>query len=128
MNTPESELPEEEKIVDLGKKDGVFQYESHWPVFILHITDEGGIWKRFQNKINILEYQNILQDLQVNEVEDFLYKNPDIDFEIYAFEDELPDVHFFKYKDEIYCYSTGKKGKDKSRIYARFYFDLEDII
>jgi len=128
VNQPDSEPLKEEKIVDLGKKDGVFQYDSRWPIFVLHLTDETGIWTRLQNKLNILEYQNGLQDLPVDEVEEFLYKNPDIDFELNVYDEDMPDFHLFKYKDQVYCYTSGKKGKDKSRIYVRFYFDLEDII
>jgi len=128
VKTNKSELPKGQKLVDLGKKDGVFQYNSNWPIFVLHKTDPTGIWTRLQNKLNILEYQNILQKLPVNEVEQYLYDNPDIDFELNVFDGEFPDFYFFKYKNQIYCYTSGKKGKDKNKIYARFYFDLEDII
>lgn len=128
MNPSDSEPLENEKIVDLGKKDGVFSYDSQWPIFVLHVNDPEGIWIRFKTKINILEYQNILQDLSIQDIEEFLYYNPDIDFELLVFEEEMPDFNFFKYKNQIYCYTIGKKGKDKSRFYARFYFELEDII
>lgn len=128
MNPPDSEPLKKENFVDLGKKDGVFQYDSHWPIFVLHSTDPTGIWTRLQNKLNILEYQNILQNLPVNEVEDFLNCNSDIEFELNVFDEEMSDFHFFKFKNQIYCYTTGRKGKDKNRFYARFYFNLEDVI
>lgn len=127
MNPSESEPLENEKIVDLGKKDGVFAYDSQWPVFVLHKTDPNGIWTRFKTKIDILEYQNSLQDLTIEEIEEFLYHNSDIDLDMNIFEEEMPEFNFFKYKNEIYCYTYGKKGKDKSRFYVRFYFDLEEI-
>jgi hypothetical protein len=128
MKTNKSELPKGQKLVDLGKKDGVFQYNSNWPIFVLHKTDPNGIWTRLQNKLNILEYQNILQELPVDEVEEFLNNNPDIDLELNILDQEMPDFNFFKYNNKIYCYTIGKKGKDKNKFFARFYFDLEEII
>jgi len=128
VENEKSKPSEEEYIVNLGKKDGVFTYDSQWLIFVLHTLDTTGIWLRLQNQLDILEYQKTLQSLTVKEIEEFLLDNPNIAFETEMFEELMPNYFFFKLKNQVYCYTTGKKGKDKVRIYARFYFDLEDII
>lgn len=114
--------------IKIGKKDRVFNYTTRWPIYILHTLDIDGIWLRIKNKLDVLEYQNILQELSVEEIEKWLWDNPDIAFETDFFEEMLPNYYFFKYKNKIYCYTSGKKGVDKVRIYARYYFNLEDIL
>lgn len=111
----------------MGKKDKTFNYISRWPIYTLHTLDTDGIWLRVKNQLDILEYQNSLQELNVDELDKWLDDNPDIAFETDFFEEMLSNYYFFKFKNKIYCYTTGKKGKDKVRIYARFYFNLEDI-
>jgi hypothetical protein len=128
VNTSDSKPIENEKQIKMGKKDNVFNYYSKWPIFILHTLDQTGIWLKIKTKIDIWEYQNILQDLTIEEIDNYLYKNPDIEFETNVFDEMLPDFYFFKYKNKIYTYTTGKKGKDKVRIYARFYFDIDEIL
>lgn len=128
MENTKFNLTEEEYVVDLGPKDGIYNYTSKWPIFLLHTLDQKGIWLRLKTKLDILEYQKQLQELSIVEIEKFFYDNLDIAFETDFFEEFLPGYEFFKYKNKVYCYTTGKKGKDKVKIYCRFYFDLEDII
>ena len=115
-------------IVQLGPKDGVFNNNLEWLIFELDTLDKKGIWSRLQTEIQIMEYQGQVQDLTMEEIEDYLYHNSDIDLNIHLYDEEMPDVLFFKTKDKIYCYTTGKKTRGKNKIYARFYFELEDII
>jgi hypothetical protein len=128
VENTETKPLKEEKIIKMGKKDNVFTYYSKWPIFILHSLDQEGIWLKLKTKLDILEYQNYLQEVTMKEIEDFLWKNPDIFFETNVFQDMLPHYYFFKYKDQVYLYTSGKKGKDKVKIYARFYFDTEEFI
>ena len=128
MNSEENTELKEEKPNVLGLKDKITEYNSRWPIYILHTLDIEGIWLKLKQQLDILEYQKILQELSLEEINQWLIDNSDIDFETNFFEDFLPNYFFFKYKNQIYCYTTGKKGKDKTRIYARFYFDLSDII
>ena len=112
----------------LGKKDRIIDYKSKWPFYVLNSLDVGGIWLRLKSNLDILEYQKSLQELTVKEIEEFFLHNPDIAFETDFCEESLSNYFFFKLKNQIYCYTSGKKGKDKTRIYARFYFNLEDFI
>ena len=112
----------------IGKKDRIINYKSKWPFYILNSLDPKGIWLRLKTQLDVLEYQKILQDIRVEEIEEFFSNNPDIAFETDFCEETLHNYFFFKIKNQIYCYTSGKKGKDKTRIYARFYFNLEDII
>jgi len=125
----ENQELKDEDIVQLGKKDGVMTYpDSVWPIFELDIEDKTGIWTRLQTELQIMEYQNTLQKTSIEEIEDFLYVNSDIDFEMLFYEEEMPDFNFFKYNDRIYAYTHGKKPRSKKKIFARFYFELEDIL
>lgn len=118
----------EENFDILGPKDKLIDYKSKWPIYVLHSVHSEGIWIRFNLKLDILEYQNKLQDITKDDIEDFLEENLDIAFELHFFEDFLPDYYFFKFENKMYCYSIGKKGKDKVRMYVRFYFDLGKLI
>jgi len=121
VETPETKPP-------ISKKDRIINYKSKWPFYILNSLDKQGIWLRLKTNLDIMEYQKNLQELTVKEIEEFFLDNPDIAFETDFCEDTLSNYFFFKYKNQVYCYTTGKKGKDKTRIYARFYFNLEDFI
>lgn len=127
MSFKKIKVSDDESVVKMGKKDKTFNYISRWPIYTLHTLDTGGIWLKVKNQLDILEYQNSLQELSVDELDKWLDDNPDIAFETDFFEEMLSNYYFFKFKNKIYCYTTGKKGKDKVRIYARFYFNLEDI-
>lgn len=121
METQETKPP-------LGKKDRIIDYKSKWPFYVLNSLDTKGIWLRLKSNLDILEYQKNLQEITVKEIEEFFLDNPDIAFETDFCEESLSNYFFFKLKNQIYCYTSGKKGKDKTRIYARFYFNLEDFI
>lgn len=110
-----------------GKKDVELTYISKWPIYKLHIIDKNGLWIKLKTELDILEHQSRLEKLTLNEINDFLKNKLEIAFELYCFEEMLPDFYFFKFKNEIFCYTIGKKGKDTRRIYARFYFDLNKI-
>lgn len=124
----ENEELKDGDIVQLGRKDGIFTFDSKWPIFELDTVDKKGIWNRLQTQIQIMEYQNSLQDLVPQEIDDFMWENPDISFETLMFEDQMPDYYFLKYKNKVYCYTSGKKSRGKNKIYARFYFELEELI
>lgn len=126
MKTNDSKELKDEDIVQLGSKDGIFTHDSVWPIFELDIKDKKGIWNRLQTELQIMEYQNYLQDTNPEEIDEFLYINSDIEFELNFYDEIMDDYYFFKFNDKIYCYITGKKSKNK--IYARFFFDLEEII
>lgn len=116
----------DEDIVQLGKRDGIFTHNSIWPIFELDIKDKRGIWNKVKTELQIMEYQNYLQDTTTYEIDDFLYKNSDIDFELNFYDEIMNEYYFFKFNNNIYCYTFGKKSKNK--IYARFYFELEEIL
>lgn len=112
----------------MGPKDKMFQYKSHWPIYILHTLDSGGIWIKIQSKLEEYENKKILTKIEKFEIDDFLMENSDITFELDFFKEMMPNFYFFKFRNKMYTYSTGKKGVDKVRIYTRFYFELEDIL
>lgn len=116
------------KIVNIGSKDRIFKYTSHWPIYILHTLDSKGLWLRLKKKLGEYEDKKLLTQIQYFEIEDFLKENSDIAFEMDFFKDMMNNFYFFKFKDKMYAYSTGTKGVDKVRIYSRFYFDLDDIM
>jgi hypothetical protein len=123
-----SKLINDAKIIKMGSKDKMFRYKSHWPIYILHTLDENGIWIRIQTRLEEYENKKILTKIKAFEIDDFLMENSDITFEMDFFKEMMNNFYFFKFKDRMYAYTTGKKGVDKVRIYTRFYFNLDDIL
>jgi len=128
VKTSEYKSQDPNVLVKMGPKDKLFNYESKWPIYILHLTDKKGLLNKIETDLQIFEYQKKLQTPTPEELEHFFKNNADITFESMMFEDVMSVYYFFKVNGKIYFYTLGIKGKDKSRVYGRFYFPLEEVI
>ena len=110
----------------LGKRDKVLKYNSKWPIYELDVFDKNGLWINFENRLVNLEDKKELKNIEIDEVDQFYNLNPHIEFEINFFASLMKKNYVFKYKDNYYSYTLGYKSKTK--IYARFYFNIEMFI
>jgi hypothetical protein len=110
-------------------KDMIYPYQSKWSIYNFSTTTKKGLWQQFEEKILELYSQNLIKDLSENEMNDFLDKNPDIEFEITFFKKSLTEIFFLKMNKEIYCYTTSPlKIKMSPKIDVRFYFDFKKFL
>lgn len=110
-------------------KDMIYSYQSKWPLYNLSTTTKKGLWQKFEEKILELHSKNLIDDLSETDMNNFLDKNPDIEFELIAFKKSLPDVFFIKIGKDFYCYTTSLlKIKMPPKIDVRFYFDIEKFL
>jgi len=110
-------------------KDMIYLYQSKWPLYNLSTLTKKGLWQKFEEKILELHSKNLIDDLSENDMNNFLDKNPDIEFELMVFKKSLTDVFFIKIDKDFYCYSTSAlKIKMPSKIDVRFYFDIEKFL
>ncbi len=109
-----------------GKKDKILRYNSKGPIYELDVFDKNGIWIKFENHLVNLENKKELKNIEIDEVDHFYYLNPHIEFEINFFSSLMKKNYVFKYKNEYYSYTLGYKSKTK--IYARFYFNIENFV
>lgn len=110
-------------------KDMIYSYQSKWLLYNLSTTTKKGLWQQFEEKLLKLQDQNLIEDLSENEMNKFFDENPDIEFEIICFKKSLTDLFFFKFKKNIYCYTTSPlKIKMPQKIDVRFYFDVEKFL
>lgn len=108
------------------KKDATYKYKSKWPIYNFSINYKTGMWTQFEEKIDLLAQKDCIQDINENDIDLFLDKNSDIEFEMIFFQKILSEVFFLKIKDVMYCYTTSIPKKN--RIDARFYFDIEKFL
>jgi hypothetical protein len=114
--------------IKLGKKDKLLNFNSKWPIFRLNLLDKKGLWTIFNEKLNILEQKGLLHEINLEYLNDFLYKNSDIQFEMLTMDHLLQDHVVFGFNDKTLCYSLGKYTKNtKNIIYVRFYFDIKEF-
>lgn len=119
-------LQNQKNNIILGKSDSIVKYESKWPIFILDTQDKKGLWKITQNILKVLDDKKTLKEIPEEELIEYFKKNSDVDFEILFFKDIMTKHYIFKLNDKIYSYTIGQKSKRK--IYARFYFDINDLL
>jgi hypothetical protein len=112
----------------IGKKDIILNFQSKWSIYELDILDKKGLWLKFKEKIKELKEKNIFESITQEDIIKYFDLNSDIEFEQVFFDDTMNKLHLFQIKGKIYSYTSGKKSKrTKRKIYARFYFDLNDI-
>jgi hypothetical protein len=116
----------EEFDIILGKNDRTANYNSKWPIYFLDVYDKKGLWKKIQDKLKILENLDLLKEISEKDLIEYFKNNSDVDFEILFFEKLMTKHFIFKINDKIYSYTVGNKSKRK--IYARFYFDLNELL
>lgn len=110
-------------------KDMIYPYQSKWPLYNLSTTTKKGLWQQFEEKILDLYSRNLILEISEDEMNDFLDKNPDIEFEIIYFKKSLRELFFLKVEKDIYCYTTCPlKIKMSPKIDVRFYFDVEKFL
>jgi hypothetical protein len=115
-----------ENTIILGKNDSVAKYDSKWPIYFLDVYDKKGLWKKIQDKIKNLEDLDFLKEISKEDLIEYFKNNTDVDFEILFFEKMMTKHFIFKINNKIYSYTVGNKSKRK--IYARFYFDLNELL
>lgn len=116
-------IPDEYSFLSLDSK--VFNLKNKYPIFLLNHTNKESTWNKFQDKLaklNRTELENINED----NVIDFLNENLDIYFELEMFDDLFSDPYYFKIKDQIYCYCIVEMSENYSTV--RFYFDIKKFI
>jgi hypothetical protein len=118
-------VPQNEYNFSLWKCDKVNKYKSKWPIYELDNLHSKGLWLKFKNVLKKLEENKKLQILNVEDIENFYNDYPDIDFEIKVFSNVMKKNYIFKLKNKTYSYTIGYKSKRK--IYARFYFDINNF-
>jgi hypothetical protein len=119
-------LKNEEFDIILGKNDRTANYNSKWPIYFLDVYDKKGLWKKIQDKLKILENLDLLKEISEKDLIEYFKKNSDVDFEILFFKKLMTKHFIFKINNKIYSYTVGNKSKRK--IYARFYFDLNELL
>jgi hypothetical protein len=111
-----------------GKRDKIIPISEKWPVYEIDIDDKNGFWSNFNLKLKELENKNLLSQPTDTEINDFYYKNSDIEFEIHFMDDVLKKNFLFKCNGQIYSYIVGKKSKRSKKLYyVRFFFDAENF-
>lgn len=123
-------LPEiPDTVLDLmGRRDKILPIISKWPIFELDIKDQKGLWIAYQNKMADFIEKDLFEKLNEEIIEDFYKKNSDIEFETLFFDDIFKKNYMFRYKNEMFVYSMGKKSKRSKKIYyVRFFFNLNDF-
>ena len=112
-----------------GKRDKIIPISQKWPVYEVDIDDNNGFWFNFNSKLKELENRDLLSQPTEDEINDFYYKNSDIEFEIHFMDDVLKKNFLFKCDSQIYSYIVGKKSKRSKKLYyVRFFFDMEKFI
>jgi hypothetical protein len=126
MGKMDNSTPKEGQTnIVLGKNDLILNYFTKWPIYKLQLFDKNGLWLKFKNKLNDLNEKKILKSIIEQDIIDYYDKNPDIEFELLAFDEIMQKHNLFKKDDIMYSYSIGKKTKNTKKIaYVRFYFDL----
>lgn len=107
-------------------KDMIYKYRSKWPIYSLSLKTKTGTWSSFEEKIKILSDHNLVQDITDDEINLFLDKNQNIEFEMIVFQKLLSEVYFLKINNNIYSYTTNIPKKN--RIDVRFYFDIDNFL
>jgi hypothetical protein len=127
-NMNNSTPKEADTNIVLGKKDLILNYNSKWPIYKLQLLDKNGLWLKFKGKLNDLNEKKLLKSIIEQDIIDYYDQNPDIEFELLAFDEIMQKHNLFKKDDIIYSYSIGKKTKNTKKIaYVRFYFDLNEV-
>lgn len=114
------------KLNDFG--DFKLEYQSKWPFYEFNFENENSLWHLIQDKID-----QTCDDFEFTpeDIDDFLDKNPDMELEIDFFINEVSDIFFFKFKNEIFCYvsnTTEMAIRNEPKILCRFFFDLEKFL
>jgi hypothetical protein len=115
-----------QKINNYG--DRILLKKTNFPFYLMNVKNKNSVWHKIQNKLENLCDND---DVVVEDIENFLNKNPHIEFEIEFFVNEMPEIFFFKIKNIIYCYtcdSTILHKIYKKKVKARFYFDYREIL
>lgn len=121
--------PLDDKLLSLfGRRDKIIPIFTKWPLYELDLYDHRGLWAFFADKIYDLDEKQKILTPTTKEIDDYLYKNADIEFELF-FSEELVNKNFvFKLNEKIYMYVIGRKSKRSKKLYyARFFFDFNDI-
>jgi len=117
---------EHEKINSNG--DRIFLKQSKWPFYLLNTKNKKSIWHKIENTI---ENKCDSADITPDEMYDFLDKNPDIEFELDFFTNEMSEIFFFKIKNQMFCYTCDYHIFDKipnKKVKTRFYFDYKELL
>jgi hypothetical protein len=121
--------PLDDKLLSLfGRRDKIIPIFTKWPLYELDFHDHRGFWAFFADKIYDLDEKKKILTPTEEEIDDYLYKNSDIEFELF-FSKKLVYKNFvFKLNDKIYLYVIGRKSKRSKKLhYVRFFFDFKDI-
>lgn len=119
---PLNEIPPNYSFLSKGSK--VLDYKSIYPIFLLKHKDKKGSLIELEKAVTKLDPNH--SDITEKDVEIFLNKHPEIEFELDIFGDMLNEPFYFRIKDEIYCYAL--KEASKSYVMIRFFFDIKKFI
>jgi hypothetical protein len=119
----------DEKIIPLcGKRDKLIPLCKSWPIYELDIYDKNGLWMNFKRKLNELDEKDKLKTVDIDEIDNFYYKNADIEFELHYTDDIAKRNFLFKIENNIHSYVIDRKNKrSKKLFYVRFFFDLKEF-
>jgi len=122
-------LINEEIAALFNKKDKILPFTSEkWPIYELNLKLKKGLWDNFSKKLKELKEKNILEQLDDEIINEFYYRNPDIEFETIFNDDVFSKNYLFKIDNKVYAYGIGKKSKRSKNIYyVRFYFNLVEF-
>jgi hypothetical protein len=121
-------LPSLDDELLFGKRDKIIPLFTKWPLYELDFHDRNGFWVLFAEKIYDLDKKNIILTPTAKELDDYLYKNSDIEFELFFSEKLVNKSFVFKINEKIFLYVIGRKSKRSKKLYyVRFFFDFKDI-
>jgi chromosome segregation ATPase len=73
--------------------DRILSVHTKWPIFFINKKNKKSVWHKIQERIE--ELSTDVENLQ-NEIDNFLDSNPEIEFEIEFFNNEMPEIFFLK--------------------------------
>ena len=73
--------------------DRILSIHTKWPIFFINKKNKKSVWHKIQERIE--ELSTDVENLQ-NEIDNFLDSNPEIEFEIEFFNNEMPEIFFLK--------------------------------
>lgn len=115
-----------EKINSHG--DRIFLKNTKWPFYLLNVKNKKSLWYEIEKEI---EKKCDKDDIEYDQIYNFLDKNPDIEFEIEFFMNEMPEIFFFKIENKMFCYTCDpyilEETPDK-KVKVRFYFNYKELL
>lgn len=73
--------------------DRILSVHTKWPIFFINKKNKKSVWHKIQERIE--ELSTDVENIQ-NEIDNFLDSNPEIEFEIEFFNNEMPEIFFLK--------------------------------